>query len=34
MSRKTCYKWNDRYSSDVISGLLDLSKASHTRRYN
>lgn len=33
ISRKTYYKWNDRYNQKGIDGLSDISKRLHTIRY-
>ena len=33
VSRKTYYKWNNRYKQKGIEGLLDLSKRPHTIKY-
>jgi hypothetical protein len=33
MSRKTYYKWNNRYKQKGIEGLHDLSKVPQTIRY-
>ncbi|MGA7042084.1 MAG: helix-turn-helix domain-containing protein [Nitrososphaeraceae archaeon] len=33
VSRKTYYKWKNRYNSNGISGLSDLSKVPHTLNY-
>jgi len=33
-SRKSYYKWNNRYKKKGIEGLLDVSKRPHNIKYN